>query len=106
MLMSQYSPWRARPLFISSTFTDMHAERDYLQQYVFPELAERLRAHRHHLEVVDLRWGVETASQPQRRAKELLVLKVCFAEIDRSRPFLIGLLGDRYGWIPPAERVS
>ncbi len=84
----------------------MHAERDYLQQYVFPELAERLRAHRHHLEVVDLRWGVETASQPERRAKELLVLKVCFAEIDRSRPFLIGLLGDRYGWIPPAERVS
>jgi hypothetical protein len=40
----------------------MHAERDHLQQYVFPELGERLRAHRHHLEVVDLRRGLETAS--------------------------------------------
>ena len=24
----------------------------------------------------------------------------------RSRPFLIVLLGERYGWIPPAERMA
>ena len=29
-------------LFISSTFRDMHAERDHLVTVVFPELAERL----------------------------------------------------------------
>jgi tetratricopeptide (TPR) repeat protein len=104
--MSQDAPWHARPVFISSTFNDMHAERDHLQQYVFPELGERLRAHRHHLEVVDLRWGVETASLAEQHAKELLVLKVCFAEIDRSSPFMIALLGDRYGWTPPPERVA
>jgi tetratricopeptide (TPR) repeat protein len=104
--MSQAAPWHSRPIFVSSTFNDMHAERDHLQQYVFPELGERLRAHRHHLEVVDLRWGVETASLAEQQAKELLVLKVCFAEIDRSVPFMLALLGDRYGWTPPPERVA
>jgi tetratricopeptide (TPR) repeat protein len=27
-------------------------------------------------------------------------------EIERSRPFLIVLLGDRYGWVPPQERMA
>lgn len=36
--------WRNRPIFISSTFRNMHAERDHLRQWVFPELAERLAA--------------------------------------------------------------
>ena len=40
-----------------------------------------------------------------RQAKQLLVLKVCLDEVERSRPFLIGLLGERYGWVPPAEHV-
>ena len=99
-------PWRSRPIFITSTFRDMQAERDYLRDKVFPVLEERLRARRHHLEPIDLRWGVETVSVDEQHAKELLVLKVCLAEIQRSRPFLIALLGDRYGWVPPAERME
>ncbi|HCU37062.1 MAG TPA: hypothetical protein DGT21_16955, partial [Armatimonadetes bacterium] len=39
-------------------------------------------------------------------AKELVVLKVCLDEIERSRPFLIGLIGDRYGWVPDPERMQ
>ena len=39
-------------------------------------------------------------------AKQLLVLKVCLGEVERSRPFLIGILGDRYGWVPPPERMA
>jgi len=46
-----------RPIFITSTFRDMHAERDHLRNVVFPELEERLRQRRHHLEPIDLRWG-------------------------------------------------
>jgi tetratricopeptide (TPR) repeat protein len=83
----------------------MHAERGYLQDQVFPELSERLRARSYHLEAIDLRWGVETVSVDEERAKALLVLKVCLAEIERSRPFLIALIGDRYGWVPTTERV-
>jgi len=104
--MALTSEWRSRPVFISSTFRDMHAERDHLARYVFPKLEERLRARRHDLVPVDLRWGVETLSVDDERAKQLLVLKVCLAEIERSRPFFIGLLGDRYGWVPPLERMQ
>ena len=69
--------WRARPVFVSSTFLDMQAERDYLRTRVFPELEERLRARRQHLEWVDLRLGVATAAQRDEGVRELHVLKVC-----------------------------
>jgi tetratricopeptide (TPR) repeat protein len=103
--MSQFAVWQSRPVFVTSTFRDMQAERDHLRDSVFPRLAERLRARFHHLEPIDLRWGVETASLNEQQAKEMLVLKVCLAEIKRSRPFLIALIGDRYGWLPPEERI-
>jgi Domain of unknown function (DUF4062) len=98
--------WRSRPVFISSTFEDMHAERDHLRTHVFPELEERLRGRRHYLEWVDLRLGVATSSQVSEQAREQQVLKVCLAEVRRCRPFLIVLLGDRYGWVAPAERIQ
>jgi tetratricopeptide (TPR) repeat protein len=104
--MSESMIWQTRPIFISSTFKDMGAERDYLRQHVFPELEERLRERRCHLEPVDLRWGVETISIDDEQSKEILVLKVCLGEIERSKPFLIALIGDRYGWIPPIDRME
>ena len=73
--------WRARPVFISSTFVDMQAERDHLRAIVFPALEERLRARRHYLEWVDLRVGVATASQRDEHLRELHVLKVCLDEV-------------------------
>lgn len=101
-----FAMWQSRPVFISSTFVDMQAERDYLRTRVFPELEERLRARRYNLEWVDLRVGVATASQRDEHVRELHVLKVCLDEVKRCRPFLIVLLGDRYGWVPPAERIE
>jgi hypothetical protein len=52
--------WYSQPVFISITFSDMHAERDHLRDFVFPELAERLRERRHFLEPADLHWCVQT----------------------------------------------
>ncbi|HOG45694.1 MAG TPA: tetratricopeptide repeat protein [Anaerolineae bacterium] len=104
--MARRAAWYTRPVFVSSTFCDMHAERDHLRDVVFPELAERLRARRHHLEAIDLRWGVQTVSATEEQARELLVLKVCLDEIDRCRPFFIVLLGDRYGWVPPPDALA
>lgn len=100
------TPWASRPVFLSSTFRDIHAERDHLRDVVYPGLEEDLRERRHHLEPIDLRWGVETVSLDDEHAKELLVLKVCLAEIERSRLFLIVLVGERYGWIPHEERMK
>ena len=53
--------WRARPVFVSSTFKDMHVERTYLLTHVFPRLEEKLRERRHLLEPIDLRFTVEEA---------------------------------------------
>ena len=75
--------WHARSVFISGTFQDMQAERDHLRTHVFPELEERLKARRHHLEWVDLRVGVATEGHAQEAARELQVLKVCLAEVRR-----------------------
>ena len=95
-----------RSLFVTSTFRDMHAERDWLRNHVFPVLEERLRERGLRLEPVDLRWGVQTVDECAEESKEQLVLKVCLGEIERSRPFLIALIGDRYGWVPPEARAK
>ncbi|MBT1076858.1 DUF4062 domain-containing protein [Geobacter grbiciae] len=86
-------------LFISSTFRDMHAERDWLNRVVFPELRSRCRRRGAEFVGVDLRWGVTEEESRQRGA-----LSVCLDEIGRCDLFL-GLLGDRYGWVPPPEEV-
>ena len=44
---------------------------------------------------MDLRWGVTDEA-----AAEGKVLPICLEEINRCRPFFIGLLGVRYGWVP------
>jgi hypothetical protein len=77
---------------------DMHAERDRLNNVVLLALTEWLRARRCRLDLVDLRVGVEPADT--RTQCELQILRVCLAEIERSRPFLLVLLGEHYRWMP------
>lgn len=84
--------WRTVRVFISSTFRDMHAERDWLVKVVFPELRERMAKRNLYLVDVDLRWGVT-----EEEAEHGKVLEVCLDEIERCRPFFIGILGERYG---------
>jgi hypothetical protein len=105
MTKNESGAWLARPVFVTSTFRDLQAERGWLRDHVFPVLEERLLARRRYLEPIDLRWGVDTAGVVEEGARELQVLKVCLAEVERSQPFLMGLPADRYGWVPPAERM-
>jgi WD40 repeat protein len=88
-------------VFISSTFRDMHAERDYLSRLVFPELRSRCQKRGAEFIGLDLRWGV-TQEEAQREG----ALKLCLDEIERCRPFFVCLLGSRYGWVPPPEEVA
>lgn len=94
------SQWRTARVFISSTFLDMHGERDVLVRHVFPELRERCKAKKIHLFEVDLRWGVTEEETQQNKS-----VQICLEEIDRCRPFFIGVLGNRYGWIPNSYDV-
>jgi hypothetical protein len=89
---------RSIRIFLSSTFRDFGEERDLLVRKVFPALRARLKDRFVELVDVDLRWGI-TVEEAERGE----VLPICLAEIDRSRPYFIGMLGERYGWIPPHE---
>jgi hypothetical protein len=51
-------PWEKVYLFISSTFNDMHAERDFLVKKVFPQLADWCERRKLRMVDIDLRWGV------------------------------------------------
>lgn len=84
-------------VFISSTFRDMQAERDLLVKKVFPQVRKMCEERSVVCTEVDLRWGITTE-----QAAEGKVLPLCLEEIQRCRPFFIGLLGERYGWVPSA----
>jgi nephrocystin-3 len=88
-------------VFISSTFRDFAEERDLLIKKVFPELRRKCRERQVELIDVDLRWGIT-----EKEAQQGKVLPICLAEIDRSRPYFIGFLGERYGWIPKPNQYD
>jgi len=73
----------------------MVEERDELMSHCWPELRKFCKERYLELIEVDLRWGI---SEEQDKRRE--TLKLCLDEIHRCRPFFIGLLGERYGWIP------
>jgi nephrocystin-3 len=97
-MSSDVNPTGAVRIFISSTFLDMQAERDCLVNLFFPSLRQRFRASGLELVDVDLRWGITDV-----QADLGETIGICLSEIDRSRPFFIGLLGERYGWVPTPE---
>lgn len=85
-------------IFLSSTFQDMDAEREYLVKKVFPLLKEEAARRFVYVTELDLRWGI--TPEESRSGK---VLEICLDEIDNARPFFIGIVGNRYGWCPSAE---
>lgn len=82
--------WKNVRVFISSTFRDMHAERDHLVKVTFPQLRQWCEERRLHLVDIDLRWGV-TKEQADNGA----AIDICLHEIDGSRPFFVSILGER-----------
>ena len=91
-------------VFVSSTFRDMQLERDELVKRVFPQVRHLCEQRGVSWSEIDLRWGV---TDEQKAEGE--VLPICLAEIERTRPYFIGLLGQRYGWVPdelPASLIT
>ena len=89
-------PQRVMRVFVSSTFRDMHAEREELMQARLPELRKRCEARGvAWTEVKTCARGITDEQQAEGK-----VLPVCLAEIRHCRPFFISLLGERYGWVP------
>jgi WD40 repeat protein len=92
-------------LFVSSTFSDMKAERDVLQREVFPKLRQLCLANGMRFQPIDLRWGV-----PEEAAQDNRTMRICLRELKRCqesgpKPNFLILLGDRYGWRPLPEVI-
>lgn len=92
-------------IFVSSTFSDLVAERNALQQRIFPRLRHLCAQHGARFQAIDLRWGIS-----EEAAVDQQTMNICLGEIKRCqkvspRPNFILLLGDRYGWRPPPPQV-
>ena len=94
-----------RSIFVSSTFRDMHLERDAIHMKIIPALNAEAKKWGDSVSACDLRWGIDTSDMEDTDSSKK-VLNVCLGEIDRCRPYMIVLLGYRYGWIPGEELIS
>lgn len=84
-------------VFISSSFRDMTAERDYLRDYIFPVIREKAAMRGVAVTALDLRWGIPDGTDLAE------TIEICLSEIDNSYPFFIGFIGSEYGTQPASE---
>ena len=85
-------------VFLSSTFADMDHERSYFNEVLAPKINRICVERGVSFFNVDLRWGITEEDQIDGK-----VLPICLGEIDKCRPYFIGILGNRYGSV--MERV-
>lgn len=88
-------------VFISSTFEDLQDERTELIRKTFPRLREMAAQRDVTLTEVDLRWGIT-----QEESESGKVMEICLREVENSIPFFIGIIGNRYGWVPGPKDIS
>ncbi len=85
-------------VFISSTFRDLQEEREHLVKKIFPEIRALCRERGITFTEVDLRWGLTDEDVVLGQ-----VIRTCLEEIDRCRPYFIGITGERYGYVPELQ---
>jgi len=85
-------------VFISSTFRDLQEEREHLVKKIFPEIRALCRERGITFTEVDLRWGLTEEDVVLGQ-----VIRTCLEEIDKCRPYFIGITGDRYGYVPELQ---
>ena len=98
---SSFIDSRTIRVFISSTFQDMQDERTELIRRTFPRLREMAAQRDVTLTEVDLRWGITNEESESGK-----VMEICLREVENSIPFFIGIIGNRYGWVPEPEDIS
>jgi WD40 repeat protein len=93
-------------VFVSSTFSDLKAERNALQENTFPRLRAYCQKKGARFQAIDLRWGVS-----QEASLDQQTMNICLQELKHSqevspRPNFIILLGERYGWRPLPPQIE
>lgn len=94
-----------KTFFVSSTFKDMHFERDAIREVTLPRLNTLAKEYGQTVSFCDLRWGIDTSDMDE-EVSSGKVIRVCLDEIDRCKPPLVVILGERYGWIPDKSLIE
>ncbi len=100
--MKNNLPYVEIKAFLSSTFNDMIAERDFFIDTVFPMVKEFCRKHKIIFSYVDLLWGI-TEEEANEYHK---TVSLCLKLVNETNPLFVCLLGDRYGWTPTQSDVD
>jgi len=67
-------------IFINSTFSDLKAERNALQERVFPRLRELTAQQGSRFQAIDLRWGGSNEATLDQQA-----MNICLGKIERCQ---------------------
>ena len=100
------SPRKTLVIFVSSTFTDTHDERNILLEKVQPYLRDNGRAYGIEVTFVDMRYGVVDENTLDHMTWEACEreLRRCFEE--SGGVFFLSLLGDKYGYKPLPRTID
>ncbi|XP_053312007.1 NACHT domain- and WD repeat-containing protein 1 [Spea bombifrons] len=99
-------PSNAVRIFISSTFSDMAEERDALMELAYPEIQAFCQKNGLTFEVVDMRWGVRDYATVDHMTTELCLKEIESCSRISMGPFLIAMIGERYGFRPIPRIIS
>jgi hypothetical protein len=73
-------------IFLSSTFSDTHAERDYLIAYIYPKLKQYCKSeHNIDFQILDMRWGIN-----HELTNSHMATTICLNEIKLCQNFSLG----------------
>ena len=78
----------------------MNKERDSLVKNTFHKIRELCNERNIEFIPIELRWGISSSKGKAH------IISACLNEIKESHPYFIGIVGDRYGWVPTFEELN
>uniref|UniRef100_A0A2C9K456 DUF4062 domain-containing protein n=1 Tax=Biomphalaria glabrata TaxID=6526 RepID=A0A2C9K456_BIOGL len=92
-------------IFLSSTFSDMRAERNALAKLAYPKLRDFCTEMDLGFQVVDLRWGVTAEATNSHLTTEICLLELKNCQKVSVGPNCIAIIGNRYGFCPLPYKI-
>jgi hypothetical protein len=83
----------------------MQQERAILQKEIYPKLEKLCESRGAKFQAVDLRWGVNEASQLDQKTMDICLGEIARCQRISPKPNFIVLLGNRYGWQPVPAKI-
>ena len=93
-------------LFVSSTFSDFLKEREILNSSVYNRVNDYLKKYDYTLQIIDLRWGINTEAALNQNTLDLCINEVKRCKMLSPKPNFLIMAGERYGWVPLPYQIE